>query len=288
MIFVYKKKHILEYLVYGLKNEEGYDILPEGNNASLNKYKKEELKAKVIDYIYEMIEQKNIKIVFYSRYKNLITSKYIKKYFNYLITKDSKKPKSLSTKNKSKNEFTNKKFNTSQIIFLKGYNYESRFIEFLYYIDKKENETFSEFKYKSHYLNYIIDILDEKKEGSLFYLLNKTSKYNIRYINVKFRYVLKSKIEFFINIELNSVTNIKDIIFIVYQYMNRIIKEAIGENLQMDRYFELKNKFYQHAKYKENNIETNDFIYNNAKTLFTQIKILKKKLKMIHFIILIK
>ena len=215
-----------------------------------------------------MIEQKNIKIVFYSRYKNLITSKYIKKYFNYLITKDSKKPKSLSTKNKSKNEFTNKKFNTSQIIFLKGYNYESRFIEFLYYIDKKENETFSEFKYKSHYLNYIIDILDEKKEGSLFYLLNKTSKYNIRYINAKFRYVLKSKIEFFINIELNSVTNIKDIIFIVYQYMNRIIKEAIGENLQMDRYFELKNKFYQHAKYKENNIETNDFIYNNAKTLF--------------------
>ena len=263
-----KEKHLLEYLVYGIKNEEGYDILPEGNKASLNKYSKEELKAKVIDFLYEMIEPKNIKIVFYSRYKNLITSKYIKKYFNYLITKGSKKPKSLSTKNKSKNEFTKNKFETSQIIFLKGNNYESRFIKILYYIDKKENENFSEFKYKSYYLNYIVDILDEKKEGSLYYLLNKTSKYNVKSIDAGFEYVLKSKIEFFIYIELNYVSNINDIILIVYQYMNKIIKEAIGENFQMDRYFELKNKFYQQAKYKENNIETNEFIYNNAKTLF--------------------
>ena len=264
-----KERHLLEYLVYDLKNEMGYDILPEGNEDSLNKYSREELKSKVINFIYEMADPKKIKIVFYSKYKNLITSKYIKKYFNYLITQDSKKPNSFPTKNNSKNKFRTKKFNTSQIIYLKGDNYKTRYIDILYYIDKKENDTFSELIYKSYYFNYIKDILYEKKEGSLYDLLTKTSKNSIKSIEANFEYVMKSKIEFWIYVELNDVDYIYDILFIVYQYMNKIVKEAIGENMQMDRYFELNNKFYQQAKYDENNLETYDFVYNRVKMLFS-------------------
>ena len=50
--------------------------------------------------------------------------------------------------------------------------------------------------------------------------------------------------------------------------MNKIIKEAIGNNMQMDRYFELKNKFYQQTKCQDNNYETYDLANENSKKLF--------------------
>ena len=50
--------------------------------------------------------------------------------------------------------------------------------------------------------------------------------------------------------------------------MNKIIKEAIGNNMQMDRYFELKNKFYQQAKYQDNNQKTIDLTNEIAKKFF--------------------
>ena len=261
--------HLLEYFVYGFKDKEGNEILPEGNNVSISKYDKKDLEKRVINYIEELIDPKNIKICVFSRYKLLITSKYIKKYFNYLTTQKSKKTESIPSKaNKNREEFKIEKFNTSQIFFIKGNYEEIKFIDIIYYIDKKENETYSELIYKSHYLNYIKDIISETKKGSLYYLLTSTSNYNIKSISAEYRYILKSKIEFNVNIELNCFKNINDIIFIIYQYMNKIIKEAIGNDMQMDRYFELKNKFYHKTKYQDNNYETYDLAKENAKKLF--------------------
>ena len=269
-IFI-KERHLLEYLVYGLKNEKGEEILPEGNIKSLSKYTKEEIKSKVIDYIIDLIDPKNIKIIIFSKYKLLTTSKLIKKYFNYLITKKSPKDKSFSTRdtnNKNQTKFQLQKFNTSQMIYLKTEYNGNYFIDILYYIDKKENESYSELIYKSHYLNYIKDILSETKEGSLYYLLTNNSLYNIKSISADYEYVLKSKIEFYIYIELNYLQNLYDIIFIVFQYMNKIVKEAIGNNMQMGRYFELKHKFYQQAKYNDKNIEIVNLSIDYSKKLF--------------------
>ena len=50
--------------------------------------------------------------------------------------------------------------------------------------------------------------------------------------------------------------------------MDKIIKEAIGENLQMDRYKELKNKFYQDVKYIDKSFDTIELAKANAEFLF--------------------
>ena len=117
-------------------------------------------------------------------------------------------------------------------------------------------------------MNYIKDIISETKNGSLYYLLTNISNYNIKSIIADYDFVNKSKIEFIIFIELNSLKNLNDIIFITYQFMNKIIKEAIGNNMQMDRYFELKKKFYQESKFQDNNEETINIIHNSARKLF--------------------
>ena len=87
---ILREKHLLEYLVYGLKDKEGNDINPEGNNISISKYEEEDLIKRVADYIEDLIDPKNIKLCFFSKYKLLITTKSIKKYFNYLLQKKMK------------------------------------------------------------------------------------------------------------------------------------------------------------------------------------------------------
>ena len=69
-------------------------------------------------------------------------------------------------------------------------------------------------------------------------MLTNSSNFNIKSIFAGYDIALKSKIELFISIGLNCLDNINDIIFITYQYIHKIIKEAIGENLQLDRYLE--------------------------------------------------
>jgi hypothetical protein len=67
--------------------------------------------------------------------------------------------------------------------------------------------------------------------------------------------------------------NINDIIFITYQYIHKIIKEAIGHNLQMNRYIDLKDLCFQHIKFKEKTYDTMDLAKNNGKYLiFTKYK----------------
>ena len=70
-----KEKHLLEYLVYGLKNDNNNDILPEGSSLSIKKYKKDKLKTEVLNYINKIINPGNIKMAFFSKYKFLISSK---------------------------------------------------------------------------------------------------------------------------------------------------------------------------------------------------------------------
>ena len=258
----YKEKYLLDYLVFDLKDDKGKDILPEGNNITISKYGEEELKNKVLNYIENLIDPSKIKIVFFSKYKTLITAKYMKKYFHYLTNMKKQ------TNNKKDEEFEINNMIKSQILYLKADYYDYNYIKIVYYIDKINNESYTELFYKSGYLNYIIDFINEKKEGSLYYLLTNSSNHNIKKIESGFNIIFKSKIQFFIHIELNCLENINNIIYLTYQYVDKIINEAIGNYTQMERYKELKNKFYKDVKYIDKTFDTIELAKNNAEQLF--------------------
>ncbi len=263
-----RENHLLEYLVYNFKNENNSDILPEGNNETIYKYNKTELEKKTIKYIKKLINPNNIKIVLFSKYKFLVSSKYMIKSFQYLINKEYQEPEKDSDDENDDNIFDKIELKKSQIIYMKCKNYETNYIKIIYFIDKINNESFSELYYKSNYLNYISDILSETKENSLYYLLTHNSNYNIKSIFGDYEYILNSKLIFYIFIELNCLENINDIIFIAYQYMNKIVKEGIGENMQMDRYLELQGLFNKKLLYTEKSFDTKDLAKNNGKNIF--------------------
>ena len=253
----YRELHLIEYLVFGLKNSTGDDILPKGNSNSLKKYTLNELKSKVKEYIEQLIDTRKIKIVLFSRFKTSISSKYMKKFFKFLTTME--KPTKIS-----KNEFIVNEFKTSQLFFAFADYYDINYIDILYYIDKINSESFSELFYKANYLNYIIDFLTETKEGSLYHLLTNSSNHNIKKIYAGYDIIFKSKIEFYIYIQLNCLKNINNIIYLTYQFMNKIVKQAIGNNTQFERYIELKNQYFQDLKYSEKPLDTFNFATENA------------------------
>ena len=260
-IIEYREDHLLEYLVYHFNDSNNNEILPEGNNMSLRSYEYNVLKNNTIKYIKDIINPEKIKIVLFSKYKFLISSKYMKAYFKDLINK----PK--TSNNKEKDEIEIKEFNKSQIFYIKANDYEQNYIKIIYYIDKVKNESFSEFYYKTRYLEYIIDFLDETKEGSLYSLLTNTTSYNIKEILSTYEVILKSKIKFTILIQLNCLKNINDIIFITYQYIHKIVKEAIGKNLQINRYIEKKNICYQDIYYLGKTFNTIELAKNNGENI---------------------
>ena len=264
-----RENHLLEYLVYGFNDSNNNDILPEGNNLSLSLYNDTELVNNVSEYIQNLINPEKIKIVLFSKYKFIISSKYMKNYFHYLTHKQNNTNKRYEEKYK----YEINDFKKSQIIYIKANDHESNYIKIIYYIDKIKNESYSELIYKSNYLIYITDFLMETKNGSLYSLLTNSTDYNIKSINAYYEIILKSKIKFTIYIELNCLKNINDIIFITYQYIHKIIEEAIGRNLQMNRYFDLRNLCYQHIKFLEKTYDTIDLAKNNGKNIiFTKYK----------------
>ena len=267
----YLEEHLLQYLVYGFKNETNEEILPEGNGEIIDRYTIPQLKDKIIDYIDKLIDPKNIKIVLFSKYKFLISSKYMINSFKYLINKNSNinEAKNEYLKNKNENNIIDDlEFKSSQIIYIKEKTYDSNYIKIIYYINKINNEDYNELFYKEDYFNYIVDILSETKEGSLYALLNKYPNYNIKSITSVFYIIFKTKIKFYIIIELNSLKNINDIIFITYKYMHKIINEGIGKHTQFDRYIELRDLYNQTTKTYEKTYDTMELARLNGIRLF--------------------
>ena len=255
-----RENHLLEYLVYNFKDNNNDEIYPEGNINTITKLDKKDLKNKIIEYINKLVNPKHIKIVIFSKFKFLVSSKYMKKAFQYLINKN------VESNENDNNELFDYDFNKSQILYIKKYNYEINYIKIIYFIDRIKNDTYSENWYKKGYFNYLLQMIYEKKEGSLYSTLSK--KFNIKDIDVDFYEFLKSKFKFFIEIRLNSLDNINDIIFITYQFVNKIIKEAIGENMQEDRYIELKDIYNKVTKYTEKSFDTKELANSNGENIF--------------------
>ena len=261
-----KENHLLEYLVYNIKDDNNNESLPEGNDEIISKYNKKDLKIKTMDFFKKLINPENIKIVLFSKYKFLVSSKYMIKSFQYLINKEPEDSKNIISEQKS---FESDDFKKSQIFYIKGNSYDTSYIKIIYYIDRIKNETFSELYYKTGYFSYITSILSEKKKGSLYELLTKNFTYNIKSIFAEEEIIFKSLIKFNIYIELNSLDKINDIIFITYQYMHKIVKEGIGENIQMDRYMELKKLYEQKLLYTEKSFDTKELAWANGVRIFT-------------------
>ena len=261
-----KQNHLLEYLVYNLKDENNSESLPEGNHEIIKKYNKKELKEKTMEFFNKLINPENIKVVLFSKYKFLVSSKYMIKSFQYLI---NKKPEDSQNIISEQISFENNDFKKSQIFYIRGNSYDTSYIQIIYYINRINNETFSELSYKSGYFNYITNILSEKKKGSLYELLTKNFTYNIKSIDAEEEIIFKSMIKYNIYIELNSLDNINDIIFITYQYMHKIVKEGIGENIQIGRYMELKKYYDQNLLYTEKTFDTQDLAWANGMRIFT-------------------
>ena len=261
-----RENHLLEYLVYGFRNETNEEILPEGNKQILSLYNYEDLKEKTLNYIEKIIDPEKIKIVLFSKFKFLISSKYMKCYFKKLIEKEKEKKKNKKDE-VEKEKYIIKEFNKSQIIYIKAKKYEQNYIKIIYYIEKVKNESFSELFYKSNYFSYIIDFLDEKKEGSLYSLLANNSTFNIKSIESYYEVILKSKIKLTIKLELNLLEKINDIIFITYQFIYKIVKEAIGNELQLGRYKEVRDICYKTINYQEKSFDTIELAKNNGENI---------------------
>ena len=251
--FPNKEKHLIEYLVYGFKNNiTNEEILPEGNSEVLKNIDNSQIK----NYLEKLIIPSKIKIVVFSKYKFSLSSKYMKRNFKYLIDK-----KNISETSKESNENEDKKFKKSQIIFMNvpddlNFNY----IKIIYYIDKVSNEDYSELFYKKSYFYYISDFLHKKKDGSLY----NSIKNSIKSIETSINVILKEKIQFTIDLKLKSLKNINDIIYLTYQYIHKIINKTDETNIQKDRYEELKNICRSTQNLTENSYDTITMAKDNA------------------------
>ena len=215
-----KRNHLLEYLVYGYNNSKGGDILPQGNNQIIKYLRRNYTKILKVMHVI-LSDPSKIKIVLYSHYKFSFMKKFFLKAFNNIINKPEKNNNEIQ-----QNAYNIGEFTTNKIIF--------------YYLDKNDNNNFIEINYfltnnityeqlikDSQYLNYIIYVLNQTDENSLYYELNnnENNDLKIKSLSSKYEIVLKSKIKFSIFIETNyySYKHLNEIIVKVYNYINNII-----------------------------------------------------------------
>ena len=251
------ENHLIEYLVYGFKNSSNEEILPEGNVEALRNIDL----SKIKDYLEKLINPSKIKIVIFSKYKFYLSSKYMKHYFRYLIEKNDSSSETTDEFDENKNE--ERVFNKSQLIFMNLENDNNNYIKIIYYIDKVDDEDYPELYYKQAYFKYISDFINKKKDHSLYSSISD----NIKSINTSVNVILKSKIQFTVELKLIDLKNITGIIYLTYQYIHKIINETDEENIQFDRYEELKNICRNAQNLLENSYDTMGLAKDNAKHL---------------------
>ena len=243
------EEYILKYFIYGFQN-----LLPKNNNDFLNN-----IEIDVLKNISEsLLKPDKIKIVLSSYFKpSLMKTKFLNYFKNIVNAKNEEQSKAL---NNSTKFYEDKYFSKQKIIYFKIEDRRENYIKINYYIDKNKNESYEEFYEKQGYFNYLKYILDESNEGSLIHILTNNSNYTIKYISSKFKIILKDKIEYSIKIYLapSSYKYLGDIIFLTYQYMNKLIKHINKSTSDDERLKELKTIINQNFTFKED--DTYDII----------------------------
>ena len=274
-----KRNHLLEFLIYGYNDSKGKDIIPQGNN-NIKKALKGNY-TKIINIMkYILSDPSKIKIVLYSHYKISFMKKYFLSSFKEIINRPKKDNNEIK-----QNAYNISEFSTNKIIFYLLNNIDDNYIEINYFL--KRNITYEQLIKDSHYLNYIIYILNQTDENSLYYELNNNN-ISIKSLSSNYEIVLKSKIKFSILIKLNhySYEYLHEIISKIYNYINNIIlyinsyKDIINDIRleELDKISEQNFTFTEDAHesifYKK---LANDLFYKDKKDYLLKQMIFSKK-----------
>ena len=258
-----REKHLIEYLVYNITDNEGKDVWRQGIGEEIKKMINDNF-TEIINIMEEIFNPKKIKLIFYSQYKMSLMRKYILRYLQN-ITKLEVPDRGDDKDNGFKNLITNK------IIYHQIGNNENNYIKINYYINN-EKANFNELYIDSGYFNYLKYILDETHNESLYYKLTHPEiegGLNIKSLSCNIGLELKRYIRFTILIKLNeySYSNIEKIIEIVYNYMEKI-KAYINNITPNDiRAEELKYILDQNFSFSED-VHSGEYYKNKAKDLF--------------------
>jgi hypothetical protein len=209
------------------------------------------------------------------------------KYFLKAFCELIKTPKKDDDNQNQQNAYDIKEFETNKIIYYNLSDSDENYIEINYFLTN--NVKYEQLIKDSEYLNYIIYILNQTDESSLYYQLNHNEKnISIKSLSCNYEIILKSKIKFSILIKLNhySYNHSKEIISKVYNYMNNIMLYINSDiNINNDiRIEELDKITDQNFTFVEDPLDSdfykklaNDLFYKDEKDLLLKQKWFTKK-----------
>ena len=256
-----REKYLIEYLVYDIKDENGNDVNMQGNATEI----RERLNgtySKILYIMQGLFAPKKIKLIFYTHFKMSLMRKYVLRYLQELTR---------IPENNNKEEKQYENITTNKIIYHQIGDSEKNYIKINYYV-KNDNETLNQLYIDSGYFNYLKYILDETNNDSLYYNLSHPEDkngINIESLSCDFEVILKSRIRFSIYIRLNhhSYNHIKEIIEIVYEYMEKIKAHINNLKENDERIKELYFINNQNFTFTED-IHEGEFYKNKVKDLF--------------------
>ena len=265
-----KEQFLIDYLVYGF-NENGSEVYRPGKGDYFPAYKNsseilkkiEILKNNMLNLLRKLIKPSKIKIVLMSHFKMSRMEAKFKRYFKYLINlKESEQSNFTEDYEYNVTNFTKQKV----IVYKIGEN-EKSYIKINYYIDKMENESYSDFIISAGYFNYLKYMLDVNKE-TLNERLDE-NKFDFKSFSTDFEIILKKKIKFSIKIEsYRKNYHFQDILYSIYHYIYKIVKFVETISKDDERYKEIKKILDQNFTFREDSDNPMETSYNLALNLF--------------------
>lgn len=248
----YCEKHLIQNIIYSSSLEQGQEILPEGNQDTLNNY--DSMRDNVIEYINTYYTGKNMKIAIMSHESISAMRGLAIKHFSS-IPKEGIEP----TVEEMKHE--NLQLNTGRIIAFKGRGTIS-YIDIIFYV--KPTNKLDDISFNIGYFKYIQYLLRSTEKGSLFKELNEENK--VIQVTTRTSILDNSIMNLSIRIHLLSHTSdqLTKIIYKVYNYI-RIIRE---NEVNMDKFSELEKIFEKEMKFHEQSEADSDFTQSMARKLF--------------------
>ena len=260
-----REKYLVEYLIYNITDKNGKDIIRQGTADEVNKTLNGSygILGGIMDNLFAT---KKMKLIFFSHYKMSLMKRYILRYLKDLGKHERQEPDS-----DPKNITQYETIITDKVIYHKIKDSDENYIKINYYVTNPE-ANISQLYLDSGYFNYLKYILDETNQDSLYYNLTHPSEkegINIKSLSCDFEVVLKNRIRFSILIKLNhySYKHIKQIIEIVYDYMEKIkthINNLSPNDPRVNELYYINNQNFSFTE----DIHTAEFYKNKAKDLF--------------------
>ena len=229
-----KEKKILERIVYGYRDPE---IL------------KSDYKNQIISIMKSILRPDKMKIVIASHYKLSLMKKKFLRFFKKKINEENKK----DNNEESNFNYNDLDFYKKKVILFNQDSSDSDYFKILYFVEKDENEDYYDFLNKLGYFQYIKYILEGTKKDSLYYQLVEAKDFTIKSLSCKYEVILRSKVQFEIKVNLapSSYQYIEQIIFLIYQYMDKLTNIVIKDYDNIITFDEFKTINHQNYTFEE-------------------------------------